>query len=358
MPSSSQSIAEENSFNSFFNLQKDVELRKTLSGLMVEHEAEIIERWKSAVETEMETCTITEEMLKTLLKGLRNYILNKESDALSNVLQEVENQIPENQGDVSQLTVALCLFPSSIQPALKHRGIKPHWMFTLDDLIRSGVQVALNILAPEQPAHNFVQEANKQYGQNVAAIMAAANNAALGIPSTSTVEVISSGTWNHTPTVEMGQQHIFYATQIRKLFEDLVGIEKEYKTMLEQAIMDRKQRTEELAGTLAGMNYPVHFPFMTNQPPISVVLNHKNPEDEETLADFLARIGCGAEIVQLIEKNHYTKNDLIDFVTREELMAMGIPGGVSCLIWREILRSRMEFSQTKFAARKIARKSS
>ena len=326
MPSGS-SIAEEG--GGFFNLMKDVELRKTLSALMVEHEAEIIQRWTNAIQSEIDSSTLTEETLKNLLKGLKNYILDKESEALSKVLQEVEDELPHDHSEINQLTIALYLFPSSIQPALKHRGIKPHWMFSLDDLIRSGIQSALNLLAPEQPAHNFVQEANKQYGQNAAATMAAANNAALGMVSLPGSEIITTGSWNHLATTEINQQHSFYADQIRRLFEDLVGVEKEYKSMLEQAVLDRRQRTEELAGTLAGMNYPVHFPFMAStssvQPPISVILNHETPEDEENLVQFLSRIGCDSESIALIEKNRYTKNDLIDFVTREELMALGVP---------------------------------
>uniref|UniRef100_A0A915EM73 Uncharacterized protein n=1 Tax=Ditylenchus dipsaci TaxID=166011 RepID=A0A915EM73_9BILA len=43
---------------------------------------------------------------------------------------------------------------------------------------------------------------------------------------------------------------------------------------------------------------------------------------------------------------------LKEWLCREELMSIGISGGTSCKIWREILRSRMESSQ-KFDAASI-----
>lgn len=33
-----------------------------------------------------------------------------------------------------------------VQPSLKLQGIKPHWMFSLDDLIRNAVQQALTLV--------------------------------------------------------------------------------------------------------------------------------------------------------------------------------------------------------------------
>lgn len=49
---------------------------------------------------------------------------------------------------VQQMMVALYLFPQTVQPLLKLQKIKPHWMFTLDDLIRNAVQQAIKLLKP------------------------------------------------------------------------------------------------------------------------------------------------------------------------------------------------------------------
>jgi hypothetical protein len=68
--------------------------------------------------------------------------------------------------------------------------------------------------------------------------------------------------------------------------------------------------------------------------------------------------------MELLERERYTKKDILELVTREELIKMGIRspwesqggriyinslkffrGGIACRIWRHILRVRLENSQ-------------
>jgi hypothetical protein len=46
--------------------------------------------------------------------------------------------------------------------------------------------------------------------------------------------------------------------------------------------------------------------------------------DDEALKAWLFRIGCDAYSIELLERQHYTKSDVIEFVSREELMGLGI----------------------------------
>uniref|UniRef100_A0A7E4USM4 mitogen-activated protein kinase kinase kinase n=1 Tax=Panagrellus redivivus TaxID=6233 RepID=A0A7E4USM4_PANRE len=322
LPSSSTSIPEE--ANGFFNLQKDVELRRTLAALMGEHEADIIERWTNTIEAEITPNRFKPEALKLLLKALRHYLLQKDCDALSQALNDVLKVIGETH--IDDLCVAMYLFPNSVHPALKHRGIKPHWMFSLDDLIRSGIQSAVNCLVPEQPSHNLVQEANKQYGQSVAAAVAAATAAP--------TDVMAAGS-----LPDLTQQHAFYAEQIRRLFEDLIGVEREYKQLLEQTIVEKRQWAEELSLKTDQPKTPLI------QTPLPIIFSGPSDLPDENLEEFLRRIGCDPSALEILEQNNYTRNDLIDFVNREELISIGIKGGTACRIWREILRIRQELLQ-------------
>jgi hypothetical protein len=136
----------------------------------------------------------------------------------------------------------------------------------------------------------------------------------------------------------------------------LIVVERDYKTLLEQTIQEKRQLADGIVGKISPCIDFIHSssseispkPNHINnlQPPLSVVLNHENPDcDEENCQEFLTRIGCDSNTINVIQRNGYTKNDLVDFVTREEIMGLGVTGGAACLIWREILRERMELSQ-------------
>ena len=47
----------------------------------------------------------------------------------------------------------ICLVLSQVSEVLKRHNIKPHWMFAFDDLVRSAVHAAMNIL---QPGETFI----------------------------------------------------------------------------------------------------------------------------------------------------------------------------------------------------------
>lgn len=48
-------------------------------------------------------------------------------------------------------------------------------------------------------------------------------------------------------------------------------------------------------------------------------------DDDEDLEAWLHRVGVDEESIGVLTRQRYTKPDVIDFVTREELMAVGIP---------------------------------
>jgi hypothetical protein len=147
-------------------------------------------------------------------------------------------------------------------------------MFTLDDLIRSAVQSAINILAPEHTSVLCVQEvknlgsaASSSSNLNFSAAhqhqqhQLQSSSGPLGgqyqshqqqggpIPeSPSAVET------EHQRCLDLNHQHRLYTEQIRKIYEDLVNMDREYKELLELSLIERRRNVERLAlsGSVAG----------------------------------------------------------------------------------------------------------
>jgi hypothetical protein len=47
--------------------------------------------------------------------------------------------------------------------------------------------------------------------------------------------------------------------------------------------------------------------------------------DDESTQSWLRSIGCDQLSIDAILDQHYTKRDLVDFVSREELIQLGVP---------------------------------
>ncbi|VDK43501.1 unnamed protein product [Gongylonema pulchrum] len=87
-------------------------------------------------------------MLLTLLLGMRNYLLSKDTAAMQDAIDSIRAQLDFEPSAISQVNLALYGFSEAVQPSLRQQTIKPHWIFALDNLIRSAVQAAVGILSP------------------------------------------------------------------------------------------------------------------------------------------------------------------------------------------------------------------
>ncbi|KAK6015455.1 hypothetical protein OSTOST_19117 [Ostertagia ostertagi] len=66
---------------------------------------------------------------------------------------------------------------------------------------------------------------------------------------------------------------------------------------------------------------------------------HISRATEELIA-WLRTLEIDDRSIRLIVAEQYTKQDLFEFVTREELLALGVAGGATCRIWRVVSDAR------------------
>ncbi|CAG0890849.1 unnamed protein product [Darwinula stevensoni] len=137
----------------FYLLKKDSQRRTTLAKVMANDELKIAEVWLQSLQTEVREPLLALEHLVVLMRGLREFILKQEKNALAQGISSLKVALDFDGMAINQIQLALYLFHDAVNRVLKNHHIKPHWMFALDNLVRSAVQSAISILSPDLGAN-------------------------------------------------------------------------------------------------------------------------------------------------------------------------------------------------------------
>ena len=89
-----------------------------------------------------------QDHLVILIQGLREFLPEQNKDPIQKAMQTLKEEVDFDGNAIHQIQLALYLFQDAVNAVLRLHSIKPHWMFALDNLVRSAVQAAITILSP------------------------------------------------------------------------------------------------------------------------------------------------------------------------------------------------------------------
>lgn len=95
-----------------------------------------------------EAVDITQSHLETLIKALRTYITEQKKEHLEGAISGLKKSLDFDSTAIDHLHLAMYSFQDAVITVLRSHNIKPHWMFALDNLVKSAVQAAIIILSP------------------------------------------------------------------------------------------------------------------------------------------------------------------------------------------------------------------
>lgn len=91
--------------------------------------------------------------LEIMLRALRDFIMEQIKDNLEAALTQLKKSLDFDSTAIDHLHLALYSFQDAVITVLRLHSIKPHWMFALDNLVKSAVQAGIMILSPELGAN-------------------------------------------------------------------------------------------------------------------------------------------------------------------------------------------------------------
>ncbi|XP_059610268.1 mitogen-activated protein kinase kinase kinase 15 isoform X3 [Phlebotomus argentipes] len=153
--SSTKSVSGETSeSDGFYMLKKDSQRRTTLSKVLSNDEEKICDVWMNKLVKEHQVeIVINKSHLELMIRALRSYIIEQNREFLENAISQLKKNLDFDSTAIDHLHLALYSFQDAVISVLRSHSIKPHWMFALDNLVKSAVQAGITVLSPELGAN-------------------------------------------------------------------------------------------------------------------------------------------------------------------------------------------------------------
>lgn len=88
-----------------------------------------------------------------MIRALRDYIIEQKKEILKKAIDQLKRMLDFDSTAIDHLHLALYSFQDAVIAVLRSHSIKPHWMFALDNLVKTSVHAGLMILSPELGAN-------------------------------------------------------------------------------------------------------------------------------------------------------------------------------------------------------------
>lgn len=329
----------------FFMLKKDSERRATLHRILTEDREKIVLHLLEALTQGSEETKLKHQHISTLVASLGDFVKMADRKIIASTLSQLKLELDFDSTAISQLQVALFGFQDAVNKVLRNHNIKPHWMFALDNIIRKAVQTAIVILVPElRPHFTLASESDPAEQEDIDDDAVPQGNAALkdmapalvhhddtvatsGVSTLSSTVSHESQSAQRSISMELGRMKL----ETKRLLEELVEKEREYQAILQQVLEDREQEIKLLKCRTGPIDAPVQL------------VNTRSSLDGDgdlQLLEWLKLHGADADSIERIIAEDYSLDDILHYVTRDDLKTLRLRGGVLCKLWSAITEHR------------------
>ncbi|XP_055676600.1 mitogen-activated protein kinase kinase kinase 15 isoform X2 [Lutzomyia longipalpis] len=245
--SSTKSVSGETSeCDGFYMLKKDSQRRTTLSKVLSNDEEKICDVWMDKLVSEHKVqIVINKSHLELIIRALRSYIIEQNRDFLENAIGQLKKNLDFDSTAIDHLHLALYSFQDAVITVLRSHSIKPHWMFALDNLVKSAVQAGITVLSPELGANlaGQIDAGDDDDGEDMSTSGASTVNSTKIKPSKISVD-------KKFITDEYNQLKV----ENMRLMHELIESQKTYQAFLKGAIEEHHVNLEVMKNFLGQLS--------------------------------------------------------------------------------------------------------
>ncbi|KAK8378621.1 hypothetical protein O3P69_009370 [Scylla paramamosain] len=370
----------------FYLLKKDSQRRMTLTKVLMHDQNKITQVWYHRLLQELGTdkLLLTQEHLQKIMVGLREFIPEHKKLPIEQAFASLREEISYEEA-VNQINLALGIFQDAVNEVLKSNSIKPHWMFALDDLLRSAVHCAITVLSPEHEELLGPAEAVGGVLERPRdAVEEGSTSGVSTINSTKSAKLLRD--LHHSKHCHHLQDNL-QASRVEnlRLLEELYLSEKRYGDLLKMFLSERQEQSQHLADQMGVPLPPLGLgatstpagkrlcqeegsashssastvdstcsattmtaesaaasPAMPPLPPDTPMVHVSSRNIDMELVLWLQKLGIDRDVIDKFLAEDYTKDDVLCWMSREDLQRMRMRGGVELRIWRSIVQHRRE----------------
>lgn len=312
----------------FYLLKKDSQRRITLVKVLTEHAERICDIWMTTLLSHIPNVLLTAENLHLLINGFRDYIPEQNKTSIQQAISHLKEVLKFDKTTAHQIQLALYLFNEAVVKVLKDQNIKPHWIFALDSLIRTAVKTAITVLSPEVDDQENDDPDHEEGSTS-------------GVSSTinSVRSQHGSQSFNCSRYLQLQQQLSILEEENIKLMQELVESQVAYQDLLKHSIAEKKLHMTLLQQRIYPneMNAAAHLTDRVNVPVVTI--NTENSPDT-ALIDWLQSLSLDEDSIRKFKDEDYTKDDVLNLMSREDLRRLGLKGGMELRVWKAITLHR------------------
>jgi mitogen-activated protein kinase kinase kinase 5 len=319
-------------------LKKDSQRRATLGKILKDDKHRICREWHSLLVKDVHDVVLSVEHLGTLVEGMKGYIEGaKNTNPLEKAVQDLRNALDYDGAGMNHLQLALYKVPEALNKVLRGHSIKPHWMFALEDLVRTAVQEAIGIISPELGAH-----LGTVHSQHPVEGILLVDHVDHHVPemahdneggSTSGVSTVSQRVGHGQVLSGLGRLR----EENRHLLSDLMKAQESYQDLLRQSLGEQRLHLQMLSQSLAASSLVQTQPHAAGvQRQAGVVEGPADPD----LVHWLEGLQLNQESMDRILGEELVLTDVLEVMGREDLKGLGLKAGPELRVWRAILAHR------------------